>query len=136
MIATRPERFRKRHWHQRTGNASATLFASEPTSAPLHDRYGGIVRFRTDRAHAARVVFIQRAPAASLPGRAPTIAKEHAVNNDQVKGRVKEVKGKAKQVAGILVGDKTLEQKGKAQNAAGKVQAGYGDLKKDLKNAT
>lgn len=61
---------------------------------------------------------------------------ETVVNKDQVKGRVKEVKGKAKQIAGILVGDKTMEQKGKVQNAVGKAQAGYGDLKKDLKNAT
>ncbi len=58
------------------------------------------------------------------------------MNKDQVKGRVKQVKGKAKQMAGIVVGDKTLEQKGRVQNAVGKAQAGYGDLKKDLKKAT
>jgi len=58
------------------------------------------------------------------------------MNKDQVKGRVKEVKGNAKQIAGIVVGDKTLEQKGKLQNAVGKAQAGYGDLKEDLKKAT
>ena len=58
------------------------------------------------------------------------------MNKDQVEGRVKEVKGKAKQVAGIVVGDKKLEQKGRVQNAVGKAQAGYGDLKKDLKKAT
>ena len=57
------------------------------------------------------------------------------MNKDQVKGRVKEVKGKAKEIAGILAGDETLEQKGKVQNAVGKAQAGYGDLKKDLKKA-
>ena len=61
---------------------------------------------------------------------------KRAMNNDQVKGRVKEVKGKARQIAGIIVGDKTLEQKGKVQAAVGKAQAGYGDLKKDLKKAT
>jgi len=48
---------------------------------------------------------------------------------------VKEVKGKAKEIAGILAGDETLEQKGKMQNVVGKAQAGYGDLKKDLKKA-
>ncbi len=58
------------------------------------------------------------------------------MNKDQVEGRVKEVKGKAKQVAGIVVGDKKLEQRGQVQNAVGKAQAGYGDLKKDLKKAT
>jgi len=58
------------------------------------------------------------------------------MNKDQIKGRVKEVKGKAKEIAGVLAGDERLEQKGKIQNAVGKAQAGYGDLKKDLKKAT
>jgi uncharacterized protein YjbJ (UPF0337 family) len=57
------------------------------------------------------------------------------VNNDQVKGRVKETEGKAKQVAGNVVGNKKLEEKGKTQKDLGKVQAGYGDLKHDLKKA-
>jgi uncharacterized protein YjbJ (UPF0337 family) len=55
------------------------------------------------------------------------------MNNDQVKGRIKEAKGKAKQVAGNVVGNKKLEEKGKLQKDVGKVQAGYGDLKHDLK---
>jgi len=55
------------------------------------------------------------------------------MNNDQVKGRIKEAKGKAKQVAGNVVGNKKLEEKGKVQKDVGKVQAGYGDLKHDLK---
>lgn len=55
------------------------------------------------------------------------------MNNDQVKGRIKEAEGKTKQVAGKVVGNKSLEEKGKVQKAVGKVQAGYGDLKNDLK---
>lgn len=55
------------------------------------------------------------------------------MNKDQVKGRIKEVEGKAKEVAGKIVGNKNLEEKGKVQNTVGKVQAGYGDLKRDLK---
>jgi uncharacterized protein YjbJ (UPF0337 family) len=55
------------------------------------------------------------------------------MNKDQVKGRVEEVKGKAKQVAGVVVGNKDLEHKGKVQNASGKAQAGLGDLKADAK---
>ncbi|GAC1412830.1 MAG: hypothetical protein NVSMB6_14740 [Burkholderiaceae bacterium] len=55
------------------------------------------------------------------------------MNNDQVKGRIKEAQGKAKEVAGNLVGNKKLEEKGKMQKQFGKVQAGYGDLKNDLK---
>ena len=58
------------------------------------------------------------------------------MNKDQVKGRVHEAKGKVKEVAGKVVGDKELEIKGKAENALGKVQGKYGDLKSDIKKAT
>lgn len=55
------------------------------------------------------------------------------MNKDQVKGRIKTTQGKIKEVAGNLVGNKKLEDQGKIENAAGKIQAGYGDLKEDLK---
>jgi uncharacterized protein YjbJ (UPF0337 family) len=55
------------------------------------------------------------------------------MNKDQVKGRVKEAEGKVKEVTGKIVGNKNLEAKGAVQKTAGKVQAGYGDLKDDLK---
>jgi uncharacterized protein YjbJ (UPF0337 family) len=58
------------------------------------------------------------------------------MNKDQAKGRVKEVKGKVKEVAGKVTGDKALEQKGQVQNIVGKVQAGFGDLKEDLKKSS
>ena len=57
------------------------------------------------------------------------------MNKDQAKGRVEEVKGKVKEVAGKATGNKELEQKGKLQNIGGKIQAGYGDLKEDIKKA-
>ena len=57
------------------------------------------------------------------------------MNKDQVKGRIEEVKGKAKVVAGKVVGNQDLEQKGKSEIFFGKVQAGYGDLKSDIKVA-
>ncbi len=57
------------------------------------------------------------------------------MNKDQAKGRVKEVKGKVKEVAGKVTGNRELEQKGALQNAKGKVQAGFGDLKEDIKKA-
>lgn len=60
---------------------------------------------------------------------------ESIMNKDQVKGRIEEAKGKVKEVAGKVVGNKDLEQEGKIQNAKGKVQAGYGDLKEDVKDA-
>ncbi len=58
------------------------------------------------------------------------------MNKDQTQGRVKEVKGKVKEVVGKVTGNKSLEQKGTIQHAKGVVQAGYGDLKEDLKKAT
>ena len=57
------------------------------------------------------------------------------MNKDQVKGRIKEAKGTVKEVTGNIVGNKTLEEKGKVQKIVGKVQAGLGDLKDDLKKA-
>lgn len=60
---------------------------------------------------------------------------EIAMNKDQVKGRIDEAKGKVKEVAGKVAGNKELELKGKIQNTGGKIQAGFGDMKKDLKKA-
>ena len=45
------------------------------------------------------------------------------MNKDQTKGRIEEVKGKVKEIAGQLVGDKELEAKGTVQNIGGKAQA-------------
>ena len=58
------------------------------------------------------------------------------MNKDQVKGRLEEAKGKVKEVAGQIVGNKDLEEKGKVKKTVGKVQAGIGDLKEDIKKAT
>jgi uncharacterized protein YjbJ (UPF0337 family) len=69
------------------------------------------------------------------PGHIKTRCQESIMNKDQVKGRIEEAKGKGKEIAGNLVGNESLEQEGKIQNAKGKVQAGYGDLKEDIKDA-
>jgi uncharacterized protein YjbJ (UPF0337 family) len=61
---------------------------------------------------------------------------ESHMNKDQAKGRVEEAKGKVKEVTGKVVGNKELEQKGRMQKAGGKIQAGYGDLKEDIKGST
>jgi uncharacterized protein YjbJ (UPF0337 family) len=58
---------------------------------------------------------------------------EQVMNKDQVKGEIKQVKGNIKEAAGKVLGDKTMENKGKIQNAVGQVQKGYGDLKEDIK---
>jgi uncharacterized protein YjbJ (UPF0337 family) len=59
-----------------------------------------------------------------------------SMNKDQIKGRVKEAEGKIKEVAGKLVGNETLEAKGKIQKVLGEAQAKFGDVKKDMKDAT
>lgn len=57
------------------------------------------------------------------------------MNKDQVKGRYEEAKGKVKEVAGNVSGDKELEVEGNVQKNLGKVQAGVGDLKEDIKKS-
>ena len=57
------------------------------------------------------------------------------MNKDQIKGRVETAKGQAKQSTGKVLGNKEMEQKGRAQKAGGKLQTGYGDLKKDIKDS-
>ena len=47
------------------------------------------------------------------PADSPKHSKEYAMNKDQVNGRVKEAKGKVKEVTGRVLGDKTMENKGK-----------------------
>lgn len=52
------------------------------------------------------------------------------MNKNQVNGRMKQAKGKAKEVFGRLTGNKKLKFKGKATKAAGKVQLRAGNLQK------
>jgi uncharacterized protein YjbJ (UPF0337 family) len=49
------------------------------------------------------------------------------------KSQVKEAEGKIKEVAGKLVGNERLEEKGKAEKLAGKHEAARADLKEDIK---
>ena len=58
-----------------------------------------------------------------------------SMNKGQVKGRVKEVKGIVKEVAGKLVGNKKLEEKGKVEKIRGEAQAEVGDVKQAVKDA-
>jgi len=57
------------------------------------------------------------------------------MNEDQVKGRVEEAKGKIKEVAGKAVGNDRLEGEGLVDQATGKVQKNYGDAKEKVKDA-
>ena len=58
-----------------------------------------------------------------------------SMNKDQVKGRVKEAEGTIKEVAGKLVGNETLQLKGKIQKTLGEAQAKFGDVKQDMKDS-
>jgi uncharacterized protein YjbJ (UPF0337 family) len=49
------------------------------------------------------------------------------MNRDQVKGRAKEAGGKAKEVAGRVTGNRTMEGKGIAKKTLGKIQKSLGD---------
>jgi len=59
-----------------------------------------------------------------------------SINKDQVKGRIKVAEGKAKEIAGKVAGNKTLEAKGRAQKTLGTLQAKFGDIEKDVKDLT
>ena len=56
-------------------------------------------------------------------------------NKDQVKGRVNEAEGKVKELAGKLVGNESLEAKGKTEKPHGHAQAKFGDVKQDIRDA-
>jgi uncharacterized protein YjbJ (UPF0337 family) len=64
-----------------------------------------------------------------------TLSQGNTMNKDQVKGRVEQVKGSVKEAAGKVVGNTQLEAEGKVDKAVGKVQAAFGDLKEDVKDA-
>jgi uncharacterized protein YjbJ (UPF0337 family) len=83
------------------------------------------------------IINLWRAPYANsaLRATANSRCQEKTMNKDQVKGRIHEAKGKVKEVAGKVVGNKELEVKGKAEKAAGKVQGKFGDLKSDVKKS-
>jgi uncharacterized protein YjbJ (UPF0337 family) len=55
------------------------------------------------------------------------------MNKDQVRGRIEKAKGKVRELAGRIAGDRTLEEKGRIGKTLGSVRARYGDLKDGLK---
>ena len=55
------------------------------------------------------------------------------MNKDQLQGRATEVKGNIKEAAGKVVGNQKLQGEGMVDQAKGKVQAGYGDAKEQVK---
>jgi uncharacterized protein YjbJ (UPF0337 family) len=69
----------------------------------------------------------------SFSAYAEEIKVENNINKDQVEGRVDEAKGKVKEITGKILDDKGMEIEGNIQKNVGKAQAGFGDLKQDLK---
>jgi uncharacterized protein YjbJ (UPF0337 family) len=57
------------------------------------------------------------------------------INKDQVEGRVKEAAGKAQEVAGRTVGNRTQEAKGTINKNLGTAQAKVGDVKEKVKES-
>ncbi|RQO35884.1 CsbD family protein [Herminiimonas sp. KBW02] len=55
------------------------------------------------------------------------------MNKDQVQGNLKQAEGAIKEMTGKIIGNKTLEEKGKLEKHAGKVQESYGDMKSNIK---
>jgi uncharacterized protein YjbJ (UPF0337 family) len=55
------------------------------------------------------------------------------VDKDRVEGSIEQAKGKIKEVAGKVTGDTKLEQEGKGQKVAGKIQNTVGGIKDTLR---
>ncbi|WP_119154072.1 CsbD family protein [Caldimonas tepidiphila] len=55
------------------------------------------------------------------------------MNKDQMKGRLDQAKGKAKEVTGKATGDREMRGEGKADQMSGKMQGKVGDAKESVK---
>jgi uncharacterized protein YjbJ (UPF0337 family) len=56
------------------------------------------------------------------------------MNKDQLKGQMKDMGGKAREKAGEITGNNEQRAKGMANQAEGKLQKGYGDVKNAAQN--
>lgn len=55
-------------------------------------------------------------------------------NEDQAKGKAKDLKGKAKEEIGELTGDQKMKDEGRAERMEGKVQETWGDAKEKARD--
>jgi uncharacterized protein YjbJ (UPF0337 family) len=55
------------------------------------------------------------------------------MNKDQIKGRVDDAKGRVKEAAGDLSGNRQMEQEGRADQLGGTVRKNVGDAKEQIK---
>jgi uncharacterized protein YjbJ (UPF0337 family) len=66
----------------------------------------------------------------------------HALDSDRVEGTGKQIKGNIEQGAGVVTGDQKLQDQGKSDQSAGKLQNAWGktkdavrDVGTEIKNA-
>jgi uncharacterized protein YjbJ (UPF0337 family) len=57
------------------------------------------------------------------------------MDKDRIAGTAHEAKGKVKEVAGSMTGDRKLESEGKAEKIGGKVQNAVGNAKDTVRDA-
>ena len=57
------------------------------------------------------------------------------MHKDEIKGAAKQATGAAKEAIGKVTGNEALRQEGVVDQAVGKTQATYGDVKEDVKDA-
>jgi uncharacterized protein YjbJ (UPF0337 family) len=55
------------------------------------------------------------------------------MNEKQIKSRIKSVKGRIKEATGLLLGNKAMEKKGKAEKGVADKKVLYEDLKEDFR---
>ena len=55
------------------------------------------------------------------------------MNKDQHKGAFQKAKGKVKEVTGDVTGNRSLEAKGKLEQAGGTIRKDYGDAKEEFR---
>ena len=60
------------------------------------------------------------------------VEREVAQEGRSMGGKMDQAKGRAKQAAGVLVGDKDLEREGKLDRAAGDIKEKAGDIADDV----
>ena len=58
------------------------------------------------------------------------------MSNEEEKGTAKQVKGKIREAAGVLTGNRKMEAKGKLEKTEGKAQEKVGKLKRKINEDT
>jgi uncharacterized protein YjbJ (UPF0337 family) len=57
------------------------------------------------------------------------------MNDDKIKGKIEDVKGRVKRQVGEWTGDENAQAEGAMDQAKGKVQNAWGNVKDDVKDA-